>query len=115
MGHYYQPQNGDKLQGISLLDAYTQAGNKRFIGNVTVQTEFVDPNTLVGFENHSGLTYLQGSTEPLGKILTGNGNNGVDGTEGARFKNELALGSKPEPLDDKIENLTHNSLVGKKY
>lgn len=135
MGHYYQPQNGDKLQGISLLDAYTQAGNKRFIGNVTVQTEFVDPNTLVGFENHSGLTYLQGSTEPLGKILTGNGNNGVDGTEGARFKNvfgtymhgsflpknpqfadyllELALGSKPEPLDDKIENLTHNSLVGK--
>ena len=55
MGHYYQPQNGDKLQGISLLDAYTQAGNKRFIGNVTVQTEFVDPNTLVGFENHSGL------------------------------------------------------------
>lgn len=137
MGHYYQPQNGDKLLGISLLDAYTQAGNKRFIGNVTVQTEFVDPNTLVGFENHSGLTYLQGSTEPLGKILTGNGNNGVDGTEGARFKNvfgtymhgsflpknpqfadyllELALGSKPEPLDDKIENLTHNSLVGKKY
>lgn len=69
MGHYYQPQNGDKLQGISLLDAYTQAGNKRFIGNVTVQTEFVDPNTLVGFENHSGLTYLQGSTEPLGKSL----------------------------------------------
>ncbi len=70
-------------------------------------------------------------------MVIGNGNNGKDGTEGARFKNvfgtymhgsflpknphfadyliELALGSKPEPLDDTIENLTHNSLVNKKY
>ena len=28
---------------------------------------------------------------------------------------ELALGSKPESLDDTIENLVHASLVGKKY
>ena len=137
MGHYYQPHNGEKLLGISLLDAYTVAGNKRFIGNVTVKTEFTEPDTLVGFENHSGLTYLEGETEPIGKMLTGNGNNGQDKTEGARYKNvfgtymhgsflpknpqfadyllELALGSKPEPLDDTIENLTHASLVGKKY
>ena len=39
MGHYYQPHKGDKLLGISLLDAYTVAGNKRFIGNVTVKTK----------------------------------------------------------------------------
>lgn len=137
MGHYYQPHNGEKLLGISLLDAYTVAGNKRFIGNVTVKTELVEPDTLVGFENHSGLTYLEGKTEPIGKMLTGNGNNGQDKTEGARYKNvfgtyihgsflpknpqfadyliELALGSKPEPLDDTIENLAHASLVGKKY
>lgn len=137
MGHYYQPHNGEKLLGISLLDAYTVAGNKRFIGNVTVKTELVEPDTLVGFENHSGLTYLEGKTEPIGKMLTGNGNNGQDKTEGARYKNvfgtymhgsflpknpqfadyllELALGSKPEPLDDTIENLAHTSLVGKKY
>ena len=137
MGHYYQPHNGEKLLGISLLDAYTVAGNKRFIGNVTVKTELVEPDTLVGFENHSGLTYLEGKTEPIGKMLTGNGNNGRDKTEGARYKNvfgtyihgsflpknpqfadyllELALGSKPEPLDDTIENLAHTSLVGKKY
>ena len=137
MGHYYQPHNGEKLLGISLLDAYTVAGNKRFIGNVTVKTELVEPDTLVGFENHSGLTYLEGKTEPIGKMLTGNGNNGQDKTEGARYKNvfgtymhgsflpknpqfadyllELALGAKPEPLDDIIENLAHASLVGKKY
>lgn len=142
-GHYYQPFEGDRLLGISLMDAYTVAGNKRFIGNVTVETEFLEPKTLVGFENHSGLTYLQGETRPLGKVVVGNGNNGQDGFEGGRYKNvfgtylhgsllpknphfadyliELALkkryGEKIElqKLDDEIELKTHNSLVGKAY
>ena len=137
MGHYYQPHNGERLQGISLLDAYTVAGDKRFIGNVTVETDLVTPNTLVVFENHSGLTYLQGDTKPIGEMVVGNGNNGVDKTEGARFKNvfgtymhgsflpknvhfadymlELALNTKLEPINDEIETKTHNNLVGKKY
>lgn len=136
-GHYYKPFEGDELKGISLLDAYTVAGNNRFIGNVTVNTEYVTPKTLVGFENHSGLTYLQGETKPLGEIVIGNGNNGVDKTEGARYKNvfgtylhgsflpknvqfadyliELALNKKLEPLNDEIEILAHNNLVEKKY
>lgn len=136
-GHYYQPHNGDKLMGISLLDAYTVAGNKRFIGNVTVQTDIVEPNTLVGFENHSGLTYLKGDTKPIGNVTTGNGNNGTDKSEGARYKNvfgtymhgsflpknphfadyllELALGEKLENLNDKIENCAHDALISKKY
>jgi hypothetical protein len=41
----------------------------------------------VGFENHSGLTYLQGDTKPLGIVKVGNGNNGHDGFEGGRYKN----------------------------
>lgn len=137
MGHYYQPHKGDRLQGISLLDAYTVAGDKRFIGNVTVETDLVTPNTLVGFENHSGLTYLQGNTKPIGKMIIGNGNNGVDKTEGARYKNvfgtymhgsflpknvhfadymlELALKQELPQLNDEIETLTHKNLEGKKY
>ena len=137
MGHYYQPHKGDRLQGISLLDAYTVAGDKRFIGNVTVETDLVTPNTLVGFENHSGLTYLQGDTKPIGKMIIGNGNNGVDKTEGARYKNvfgtymhgsflpknvhfadymlELALKQELPPLNDEIETSTHKNLEGKKY
>ena len=142
-GHYYQPHDKDKLLGISLMDAYTVAGDKRFIGNVTAQIDFLTPNTLVGFENHSGLTYLQGETKPLATVAVGNGNNGRDKTEGARFKNvfgtylhgsflpknphfadyliELALekryGEKIplSPLDDRIENETHSSLIGKAY
>ena len=91
MGHYYQPHDGEKLMGISLLDAYTVAGSKRYIGNVTAKIDYLTPDTLVGFENHSGLTYLQGETKPLGITVVGNGNNGCDKTEGARFKNVLAL------------------------
>lgn len=84
-GHYYKPHEGEELKGISLLDAYTIAGNTRYIGNVTVETEKM--KTLVGFENHSGLTYLEEGTEPIGKVIIGNGNNGKDKTEGAYKKN----------------------------
>ena len=42
------------------------------------RTDFLTPQTLVGFENHSGLTYLQGETKPLAIVTTGNGNNGQD-------------------------------------
>ena len=142
-GHYYQPHDKEKLKGISLMDAYTIAGSKRFIGNVTAKTDFLNPPTLVGFENHSGLTYLQGETKPLATVTVGNGNNGKDKTEGGRYKNvfgtylhgsflpknphfadymiELALekryGEKIplKKLDDKLELQTHNSLIGKAY
>ena len=33
LGHYYQPQQGEKLLGVELLNIYTIAGEKRFIGN----------------------------------------------------------------------------------
>ena len=69
------------------MDIYTISGNKRFIGNVTTNSEFVEPNTLVGFENHIGQTYLGDDVTPLASVVVGNGNNGQDKTEGARYKN----------------------------
>lgn len=80
LGHYYRPHGGDDLKGISLVDAHTVAGNRRMIGNVVV--ERADGSTLVGFENHSGKTILGSEVKPLGKVTTGNGNNGDDGLEG---------------------------------
>jgi len=146
LGKYYQPHNGERLEGISLLDIYTVAGNKRFIGNVTTKlSDNIDLTlkTLVGFENHSGLTYLEGDTKPISTVITGNGNNGKDKTEGARYKNvfgtylhgpflsknphfadylvQLALykkygnGEKLETLDDKEEFSAHSALINKKY
>lgn len=142
-GAYYQPYNGARLTGLGLLDAYTVAGDKRFIGNVTAKTEFTLPKTLVGFENHSGLTYLKGETKPLALVEVGAGNNGQDKTEGARFKNvfgtylhgsflpknphfadfliKLALEKRYkeeielQKLNDELEFQAHISLINKAY
>jgi CobQ-like glutamine amidotransferase family enzyme len=85
LGHYYKPHQGPELKGISLIDAYTVAGDRRMIGNVTV--ELSDGSTLVGFENHSGKTFLGNDTTPIGRVVKGNGNNGEDGFEGVHHKN----------------------------
>lgn len=143
LGKYYQPHEGEKLMGIGILDAYTVAGNKRFIGNVTAETDFLEPKTLVGFENHAGLTYLEDGTVPIAKVVVGNGNNAQDGGEGGRKNNVFGtylhgsvLPKNPhfadyliktalevkykkeinlEKLDDTIEMNAHNDLINKKY
>jgi lipid II isoglutaminyl synthase (glutamine-hydrolysing) len=84
LGHYYQTAEGEKFPGIGMIDVTTEAGKKRFIGDVVIDTdiETLNPKTLVGFENHSGRTYLGPKARPLGKARLGHGNNGSDGMEG---------------------------------
>src|SRR5437879_3221571 len=84
LGHYYQTAEGERFPGIGLIDVRTEAGKKRFIGDVVVDStiEGIDPPTLVGFENHSGRTFLGTAARPLGRVRLGSGNNGSDGTEG---------------------------------
>ncbi len=143
LGKYYQPHEGEKLLGIGLLDAYTVAGDKRFIGNVTAEVDFLEPKTLVGFENHAGLTYLEEGTVSIAKVVVGNGNNSKDGGEGGRKNNVFGtylhgsvLPKNPhfadyliktalqvkygrdielKMLDDTIEMNAHNDLINKKY
>jgi lipid II isoglutaminyl synthase (glutamine-hydrolysing) len=89
LGHYYQTADGERYDGIGLIDVTTQAGKKRFIGDVVIQTDIagLSHSTLVGFENHSGRTFLGPAARPLGKVLHGKGNNGSDKTEGVRQNN----------------------------
>jgi CobQ-like glutamine amidotransferase family enzyme len=84
LGHYYQTADGERYDGIGLIDVRTEAGKKRYIGDIVIQMniEGLIPATLVGFENHSGRTFLGPNAKPLGKILHGKGNNGSDRTEG---------------------------------
>jgi lipid II isoglutaminyl synthase (glutamine-hydrolysing) len=91
LGHYYQTADGERYDGIGLIDVTTQAGKKRFIGDVVILTDIegLTPSTLVGFENHSGRTFLGEGVKPLGKVLHGNGNNGSDKTEGIRQNNVI--------------------------
>ena len=89
LGHYYETAEGEKLPGIGLIDVHTDAGGKRCIGNVVVDvsTLGLTPSTLVGFENHSGRTFLGPGIPPLGRIKVGFGNNGADGSEGCAAGN----------------------------
>jgi lipid II isoglutaminyl synthase (glutamine-hydrolysing) len=84
LGHYYQTADGERYDGIGLIDVRTEAGKKRFIGDVVIETEIegLSPRTLVGFENHSGRTFLGPGAKPLGRVIQGQGNNGSDRLEG---------------------------------
>ncbi len=80
LGHEYLPENAPAIPGLGVLDVRTRAGSVRFVGNLVAETP---DGLLVGFENHSGRTYLGPKAKPLGTVIVGNGNNGEDRTEGA--------------------------------
>jgi CobQ-like glutamine amidotransferase family enzyme len=92
LGRYYAPAEGPRIEGIDVLDVVTEAGPTRFIGHVAVDCDFGSGNRgqLTGFENHSGRTRLGSGAEPLGQVIAGAGNNGEDGTEGARYREVYA-------------------------
>jgi lipid II isoglutaminyl synthase (glutamine-hydrolysing) len=87
LGHTYTTVDGRELPGAGVFDVRSVPGSRRHIGNLVAEAN-VDgtPRTLVGFENHSGQTYLGTGSRPLAKVLQGGGNNGEDGTEGAIYR-----------------------------
>ena len=85
LGKYYKTYDGKMLEYMGALDFYTEGKPERMIGNYAYKTK--EGIEVVGFENHSGRTYLGNGVEPLGKMIKGYGNNGEDGTEGVRYKN----------------------------
>ncbi|KYH34739.1 cobyric acid synthase [Clostridium tepidiprofundi DSM 19306] len=109
LGKYYTTPSGEKLKGLGILDIYTEAGKKRFIGNTIIYNKEFD-ETYVGFENHSGKTYI-GNLKPLGRVIIGYGNNGEDGYEGCIYKNTFctyfhgSLLSKNPELADRLLKL----------
>lgn len=137
LGKQYETADGQQLEGLGILDVETKCSRKRLVGNCAFACEEPD-TTVVGFENHAGHTTLGAGVKPLGKVLSGGGNNGSDGTEGARYKNvfasyahgsllpknpvlcdyllKLALERKYgpvelSPLDDTFENAAHDYMV----
>ena len=104
LGKYYTAPNGEKIEGLGILDIYTEGGDTRFIGDTVINNEEFD-ETYVGFKNHSGRTYVNG-LKPLGKCVHGFGNNGSDGYEGCVYKNTFCtyvhgslLAKNPELAD----------------
>jgi CobQ-like glutamine amidotransferase family enzyme len=80
IGHTYEARDGERLDGLGLVDMATAAGPDRLIGEIVVEP---DPGlglpTLTGFENHGGRTTLGPGEKPLGRVLSGGGNGVGDG------------------------------------
>ena len=87
LGAYYKTWDGQQCDFTGALDLYTVGHKDRMIGNYMFTCEELGGVTVVGFENHSGKTYLGSGIRPIGRVLAGYGNNGEDGMEGARYKN----------------------------
>jgi CobQ-like glutamine amidotransferase family enzyme len=84
LGQFYRDRSGAELPGVGLLPLHTVAGERRMIGDVLLECKLDEgpPRTLAGFENHAGRTYLDAGARPLGRVVSGFGNNGEDGFEG---------------------------------
>ena len=133
LGHSYE-LGGQELPGVGLVDLRTvREPGPRLIGNCAIEADLGGGRRVIaGFENHGGRTYLGDGERPLGRVLSGHGNNGRDGFEGVQRGNvigtylhgpllpknvwladrliELALGIELEPLgDDTLENAAHVS------
>jgi CobQ-like glutamine amidotransferase family enzyme len=86
LGSFYRDTAGEELPGIGILPMHTVAGGRRMIGDVLLDCSWAG-ETLAGFENHAGRTVLGEGAEPLGRVLSGFGNDGASGYEGCRYRN----------------------------
>ncbi len=114
-GRFFKAQDGHIIEGIGLLDIETHAGPERLIGNiVTESTEF---GQIIGYENHSGQTFLGENVLPLGKVIKGAGNNGQDETEGARYHNVIGsyMHGSILPKNPQLADFLIEKAVTKKY
>lgn len=86
-GRFFKTSKGQVIDGISIFHAETHAGPERLIGNIVTHNEqFGD---IIGYENHSGQTFIDSDMQPLGTIVRGAGNNGQDETEGCMYRNVI--------------------------
>lgn len=113
LGHSFSLR-GKEYSGLSLVDMTTTEGESKLTGNISVNTPF---GVLVGFENHPGKTYLGKIATPLGTVLSGNGNNGEDKTEGVVYKNIYGtyLSGPVLPANPEFCDLLIAKAVERKY
>jgi CobQ-like glutamine amidotransferase family enzyme len=82
LGRGYRGFHGEEMPGVGLLPLETVAGDTRMIGDVLLESEL---GPIAGFENHAGRTKLDEGAQPLGRVVSGFGNDGESGYEGCRL------------------------------
>jgi hypothetical protein len=88
LGSKFVTLNGEIIRGLGIIDIETHGFADRIIGNITVNIQGV--GEVVGYENHSGRTYLGAGVRPLGSVIRGVGNVEDSGCEGVRDGNIFA-------------------------
>lgn len=114
-GKFFKTVDGQMIEGIGLLDVETYGKSERLTGNiVATSSEFGD---IVGYENHSGQTFLGKKATPLAQVRLGAGNNTTDATEGARYKNVIGsyLHGSLLPKNPRIADFLIKTAIVKKY
>lgn len=114
LGKYYKLED-ETIEGLDILDIYTEQGKKRLIGNIILESDFLNQK-IVGFENHGGRTYI-GKHKPLGKVVCGFGNDENSGVEGVVYKNVVAtyLHGPLFPKNPKLCDYVLTNAIKRKY
>ncbi len=114
-GKFFKTKGGEVIHGIGVLDVETYGKSERLIGNIL--TESSDFGQIIGYENHSGQTYLGNNAKPLGMVVLGAGNNTDDNHEGARYKNVIGtyLHGSILPKNPKLADFLIEQAVTKRY
>ena len=86
LGNYYK-MGDETIEGLGVVNIHTERGDSRLISNIVLQSDLF-PLPIVGFENHGGRTFIE-DYQPLGKVLSGHGNNDKDKGEGIVYKNVI--------------------------
>ncbi|CAH1853437.1 type 1 glutamine amidotransferase [Convivina intestini] len=95
LGHYMEMADGSKVDGIGVMDHYTTnmtadevqtLKGQRLTGDITIKNDETG-ETYHGFENHQGRTFLGKGERALGQVTKGQGNNGMDQSEGVIYHN----------------------------
>lgn len=118
LGQYYRTWDGVQMDFVGALNLHTVGSKERMIGNYMFETSALSGgSTVVGFENHSGKTYLGEGVEPMGRVLAGYGNNGEDGTEGARYRGVFGTYSHGSllPKNPELADFILASALKRKY
>lgn len=119
MGRRFITHEGIEIKGLGILPVETVAKKGRLIGNIAVEIPGI--GVIVGYENHSGRTYLDSNAHPLGTVIRGIGNNDDADSEGCRLRNVIGtymhgpiLAKNPELADLLIDMACkHAGIVGK--
>jgi CobQ-like glutamine amidotransferase family enzyme len=126
LGREYRSAHAGTIPGAGFFDAWTEApeSGDRLVGGCVVALGDGSPiaalgresaasagfagqeQTVVGFENHGGRTFLGEGRLPLGRVVSGFGNNGRDGAEGI-----MALPDEQQGAGFQLGTYLHGPLL----